>query len=43
MTQIADQSKTSTGVSVYVNDGLNKVLTLPAAVLLVKNKSVMFL
>ena len=29
---MADRSQTSTGLSVYVYDGLHKVLTLPATV-----------
>ncbi len=40
---MADQSQTSTGLSVYVYGGLHKVLTLPATVLFAKPNSVMFL
>ena len=41
VTQMADQSQTSTGLSVY--GGVHKVLTLPATVFLAKTNSVMFL
>ena len=43
VTQMADQSQTSTGVSVYEYGGLHKVLKLPATVLSAKTNSVMFL
>ena len=43
MTQMADRSQTTTGLSVYVSGGLHKVLPLPATVLLAKTNSVMFL
>ena len=33
MTQLADRSQTSTGLSIYVYDGLHYVLTLPATFL----------
>ena len=36
VTQIADRSRTSTGLSVYVYGRLHKVLTLPATILLAK-------
>ena len=36
VTQMADRSQTSTGLSVYVYGGLHKVLTLPATFLLAK-------
>ena len=41
--QMAGRSQTSTDLSVYVYGGLHKVLTLPAHVLLGKDKSEMFL
>ena len=37
VTQMADRSRTSTGLSVYVYGGLHKVLTLPAILLLAKS------
>ena len=40
VSKMADRSQTSTGLSVYVYDGLHKVLTLPATA---KINSVMFL
>ena len=40
---MTDRSPTSTGLSIYVNGGLHKVLTLPATVLLAKTNYVMFL
>ena len=43
VTQMADRSQISTGLSVYVYGGYQKVLTLPATVLLSKTSSVMFL
>ena len=43
VTQMADRSQTSTGVSLYVYGELHKVLTLPATLLLAKNISVMSL
>ena len=42
VTQMADRSLTSTGLSVYVYGGLHEVHTLPATVLLAKTNSVKF-
>ena len=39
VTQMANRSQTSTGLSVYVLCGLHAVLTLPATVLLAKTNS----
>ena len=36
VTQMADRSQTSTGLSVYVYGGLHEVLTLPSTFLLAK-------
>ena len=43
MTQMADRSQTSTGLSVNIYGGLHKVLTLPATSFASKTNSVMFL
>ena len=43
VTQMADQSQISTGLSVHICCGLHKVLTLPETVWLATNNSVMFL
>ena len=41
VTQMADRSQTSTGLSVCANSELHKVLTLPETVLVEKTKTVL--